>query len=579
MKNRLAPWFAVALVAALNLPNISPAQQPAADLKNLEGYGRTPAQVRPGDWPQFGGTSLRNNTPHGKNIPSTWFVGDGSEESGDKIEMKNVKWSAQLGYYSTCSPVVANGRVFIGTNNGGGYLKRYPPDFDLGCLLCFDEQTGRFLWQHSNAKLPTGRVHDWPSEGPSSVPFVDGERLWYVSNRSEVVCLDVLGFDDGENDGPLVDEELAAKGEADVVWKFDLMGKFGTHPHERSTCSVTCAGEVLLVNTGNGVDQGHSNIPAPEAPSFVALDRRTGEVLWTDNSPGRNILHGQWSSPTFAVLGGKPQALLAGGDGWLYSFDPRGDGNGKPRLWWKFDGNAKSAVLVLGGRGTKNEIVGTPVVYDGKVYFAMGQDPEHGEGAGRLWCLDPTKRFDGGDVSAELVVDGNGQPLPHQRIAPPPGAKVVPNSQSAVVWWYETFHGNVGGALPFEEIMHRTCGSVAVKDDLLYVVDMSGLVHCVDAQSGMPHWTHDLFAAGYGWNYAPLIVDGKVFTGDEEGKITVFKHDRKKQVLNEIDMINSIYTTPIVAGDVLFIATRRHLYAIATDEPPKPAEQKKPPPR
>ena len=40
------------------------------------------------------------------------------------------------------------------------------------------------------------------------------------------------------------------------------------------------------------------------------------------------------------------------------------------------------------------------MVYDDLIYLAVGQDPEHGEGVGHLWCIDPTKR---GDISAELA--------------------------------------------------------------------------------------------------------------------------------------------------------------------------------
>ena len=39
-------------------------------------------------------------------------------------------------------------------------------------------------------------------------------------------------------------------------------------------------------------------------------------------------------------------------------------------------------------------MISTPVIYDNKVYIANGQDPEHGEGVGHLYCIDATKRGD-----------------------------------------------------------------------------------------------------------------------------------------------------------------------------------------
>ena len=161
--------------------------------------------------------------------------------------------------------------------------------------------------------------------------------------------------------------------------------------------------------------EGHVNIPAPEAPSFIAVDKNSGKVLWTDKSPGTNILHGQWSSPTVAELGGETQVLMGGGDGWLYSFAVQPEEGGKAKLLWKFDCNPKTSKYLLGGRANRNHIIGTPVVYDGLVYIAVGEDPEHGEGVGHLWCIDPTKR---GDVSPEIVYNKKdpSTPIPHKRV-------------------------------------------------------------------------------------------------------------------------------------------------------------------
>lgn len=562
--------FAVLVVGGARLP--ATAQQPAADTANLAGYGITKLDVRPGDWPQWGGTSLRNNTPHGKNIPTEWDIPDPDDTSKEFTGL-NHKWSADLGSQSYGSPVVANGKVYVGTNNGAEHLQRVPQTVDASCLICFDEQTGRLLWQHTSAKLPIGRVQDWPMMGNHSVPIIDGDRLWFVTNRSEIVCLDTAGFDDGENDGPFKEEEFTGTHEADIVWKFDLIRKLGIYPHERSVCSLTCVGDILLCITANGPDGGEIHIPAPKAPSFVALHRTTAEVIWTDNTPGPHLMNGQWSSPTFAVLGGRPQLLMAGGDGWLYSFDPRGDGKGKSKLWWKFDGNRKDAKFILGGRGNYNEIVAPPVVYDNKVYIAMGQDPEHGEGDGRLWCLDPTKSFDGGDVSVEHVVASDGKPAPFRRGKLASGERRVPNPNSAEFWHYDGFDLDGNGELAWEESMHRTCSPVAIKNDILIVPDLSGLLHCLDAKSGRLHWTHDLLAAVNGFNIGPLIVEGKVFVGTEEGKVSIFALGKEKKLLSEVEFPEAIYTTPIVANDVLFVASKSALHAICKLE--KPAKEKR----
>ena len=613
------------------------------------------------EWTQWGGDSQRNNTPVGKNIPLDWspgeFVGNPAVWQADTA--KNIKWVARLGSQTYGNAVVAGDKVFVGTNNSGGWLPRYPGKVDLGCLLAFDKQDGSFLWQDSSEKLRTGRVHDWPLQGICCAPLVEQDRLWFVTSRGEVKCLDTEGFYDDQDDGvpagwarmfditkksdpatdpvkgavsqldageipevirdgfvkagsplpekvrvttetvgkkwslvplALVDGEgdrfevrligpklsgfkqitTSDKQESDVVWVYDMMKGLGISQHNMCSCSVTSAGDLLFVNTSNGVDESHILLPSPDAPSFLAMDKNSGEVLWTDNSPGINILHGQWSSPAYAVLGGVAQVIFAGGDGWVYSFDPQGDGNGNSKLLWKFDANPKESKWELGGRGTRNNVIATPVIYDDLVYVAVGQDPEHAEGNGHLWCIDPTKR---GDVSPTLAyhVDNPNDTIPHRRLQavdPKKGEVARDNPNSAVVWHYDKQDQNQDGEIDWEEEMHRSCGTVAIKDGLLYISDFSGLFHCLDAKTGKVHWTHDMLAAAWG---SPLIVDGKVYIGDEDGDVTIFKLSPEKEILSvdeygdsgPINMGNSVYSTPIVADNVLYISNKTHLFAIA----------------
>ncbi|CAN0104713.1 unnamed protein product [Discosporangium mesarthrocarpum] len=571
MKNKTAYFLSLLTLSIgvnlgqVNAQDYDPTAEIAKDLAKLK--------VGPKDWPQWGGWSGKNNTPDGKNIPTEWDIDDGT----------NIKWSAKLGSQTYGNPAIANGKVYVGTNNGAGHLKRYPSNVDLGCLLCFDEKTGEFLWQHSSPKLSTGRVHDWPLQGVCCSPVIDGDRLWFVTSRGEVRCLDTEGFRDGENDGSYTAEPNENKDEADVLWVFDMMAKLKVSQHNMCSCSVALAGDILLVNTSNGLDESHINLPSPDAPSFIALDRNTGELLWSDKSPGANILHGQWSSPTIGEFNGQMQAIFAGGDGWVYSFDPKGDGNGNPKLLWKLDGNPKDSKWILGGRGTRNNIIATPVIYDGLVYVSVGQDPEHGEGVGHVWCIDPNKQ---GDVSSTLAKDKDGNIIPARRLQvvdTEEGDKIEQNPNSAVVWHYTKVDSDGNGKFAFEETMHRTIGTAAIKNDLLFISDFSGLFHCMDAKKvdekttnedgthpPVLYWKYDMFAAAWG---SPLIVDGKVYIGDEDGDIAIFKLSSDPEVamsdeepIVEINVGNAVYSSPIVANDVLYIANKSTLYAISSEE-------------
>ena len=281
-----------------------------------------------------------------------------------------------------------------------------------------------------------------------------------------------------------------------MIWTLNMMKQLGVSQHNMATCSVTDAGDMLFVNTSNGVDEGHIKLPSPVRTQLHGLDKNTGKVIWTDNSPGTNMLHGQWSSPAYAVLGGVPQVMFGGGDGWLYSFLGTAENDdGKPKLLWKFDCNPKESKYVLGGRSDRNHIIGTPVIYKGLVYIGVGEDPEHGEGNGHFWCIDPTKR---GDVSPELAFNLKDlkHPIPHSpqsggdqgrgRSGP---AESQLGRQSGTMRGYDL---NGDGKIDFEETMHRTCGTAAIKDDLLFIADFSGLLHCLDAKTGKPHWAYDM---------------------------------------------------------------------------------------
>ena len=446
----------------------------------------------------WGGTLNRNMVSTEKNIPASWDMTTG----------ENIKWTAELGSQSYAGPLVIGGKVFVGTNNKA--LRNPKLTGDRGVIMAFNESDGKFLWQATHTKLTSGRVNDWPLQGICSTPFIEGDRLYYISNRCEVVCIDTEAFLDGENDGPFTGETETSEIDADVIWSYDMMDELDVFPHNLATCSPLAVGDLLILETSNGVDEGHIHIPSPDAPSFIALNKHTGELVWEDASPGENILHGQWANPAYGVIKGVPQVIIPGGDGWIYAFEPE-TGN----IIWKFDCNPKDSVWELGGRGTRNNIISTPVVYEDKVFVAVGQDPEHGEGVGHLWCIDASQT---GDIT-----------------------------ETAGIWHFG------------DEQFNRTMSTVAIADGLLYISDLGGFLYCLDVNTGDPYWTHDTFAAIWG---SPYVVDGKVYLGDEDGDVVILKAGKTKQVLFETNMDSAVYTTPVAKNGVLYIVTRNMLIAI-----------------
>src|SRR5260221_3533472 len=150
-------------------------------------------QVRAGDQPQWGERLSRNMVSNETGLVDTF----------DPATGKNIRWHAALGTQSFASPVVAGGKVLIGTNNDA---PRDPAHvLDAGVLMALNETDGSLAWQLVCPKLEGDRYYDWPHTGWQSPPSVEGEKVYVVSNRGEVLCLDLNGLSTG-NDGPYKDE-------------------------------------------------------------------------------------------------------------------------------------------------------------------------------------------------------------------------------------------------------------------------------------------------------------------------------------------------------------------------------------
>ncbi len=277
-------------------------------------------------------------------------------------------------------------------------------------------------------------------------------------------------------------------------------------------------------------------MPIPYGPSLVAVNKNTGELVWDDATPGEKVLHGTWSNPSYAVIDGRPQVIFPAGDGWVYSFEPK---TGK--ILWKFDANPKDSVWKLGGAGTRNNIISMAVIYDDKAYVGVGQDPEHGEAPGHFYAIDPTLE---GDVT-----------------------------DKAKIWSRDG------------EDFFRTISSASIKDDVVYIADLSGFLYALNAQTGEHYWTYDVFAAIWGSTY---VADGKVYLCDEDGDIVLIKEGNASKespdgpvpaeiLAEDLNMGAAVYTTPVAHDGTLFILSRNKLFALeegAMLKQEEPAESK-----
>lgn len=495
------------------------------------------------DWPTWGRDATRNAVSPEAGAPLDFEFPVPAADGRPAKAGRGVAWAAELGSRTIGTPVVAGGLVWIGTNTRPPADESIPAKaWDAGVLRCFRETTGEFVWCRRSPRLKEGYPQDLWGGALGSAPLVEGDRLWYVTNRCEVVCLDIA---------PLT----AGKGEPREVWALDMRAKLGVFPHipvmqGGGGAAVAGLGDRLYVVTHNGADEGIVNIPAPNAPSLVCLEKATGKVVWTDNSPGKNIMRCQLSSPAVVTVNGRAQIVVGQGDGWLRGFDPD-----TGRVLWACDLNPKAPPLEGDGFfDGRNTVVATPVVYAGKVYAATGRDPEDGNGPGGLYCVDPTKS---GDVSREL---------------PDGPKKGRPNPNSAVVWYTPTKAPadapriEVGKKKKVDLLREvrefyfgRTIASVVAHDGLVYAADFSGVVFCFDAATGRCHWADDLRTAVWG---QPLWADGKVYFGDDNGDVVVYAHGRERRRLATVPAPDVIRGGLVFANGTLYVPTDSTLFAV-----------------
>ena len=463
-----------------------------------------------------------------KGLPATFTPGNKLPDGTiDLATARNVRWGARLGTAVYSTPCIAQGRIFVGGMERG-----------IGTFLCLEAATGKLLWKWSAPpkKFPKDidgfhlGIYEIPAQmGVCSTAIIDEGRVYFVSHRFEVVCLDINGLE-GEH-----------AGEARVYWIFDMQEQVGTFPCDAANGSPVIDGDVLYVQTSNGIDRNSftdprkevgRKFPAPDAPNVIALDKRTGRLVATDQARiTENLLHGQWSSLCLGKVAGKKLLFFGGGDGRCYAFEALDRLPEKPvrlkTVWW-YDcippeykaaaGEDRITHYCLGDKrvkGTLNkhdgtfvgmsEIIGTPVLVSNRVYVGLGRDPEHGRGRGALHCIDATGT---GDIS-----------------------------QSGRVWIYQG--------------LDRTLSTASVDGGLVYLCDVAGRVHCVDAASGKCHWIHEAQAETWG---STLVADGKVYVPTAK-YLWVLKSGQTLSVLDRINLGSRIFASPVVADGTLYLAT------------------------
>jgi hypothetical protein len=353
------------------------------------------------------------------------------------------------------------------------------------------------------------------------------------------MCLDARGLANG-NDGPFIDESvhMTPRGQpaldpgpldADIIWLIDLKESAGIWPHDAAHSSVLIHGPHVYLNSGTGVDNTHRRIRTPDAPSLVVIDKATGRLLARDReniAPG--IFHSTWSSPSLGIIAGRTLIFFAGGNGLVYAFEPLNESPppGEVRTLkkvWQFDFDPEAPKTDVHRFNSNRQegpsnIFGMPVFDGGKLFVAGGGDIWWGKTEAWIKCLDPAGS---GDITTT-----------HE------------------VW-----------SAPLEQ---HVLSTPAVHDGLVFIADTAHFVRCFEAPTGRQLWTHD--AEGPLWA-SPYVCDGKIFIGTRRGDFWTLAASKSKKVLGKTALGSPVSATATAANGVLYIATMKELFAVATQPP------------
>lgn len=483
-----------------------------------------PADLTASDSPQWGQAWSRNMVSNERGLP----------DSFDPASGKNIKWKVPLGSETYATPVIAGGKVLIGTNNRAPRDPRHQGDRSV--LLCLNEQNGDLLWQLVVPKLTNSIFWDWPHSGICSPASVEGDQVYIVSNRGEVLCLDIRGMANG-NGGSFQDEARhsvpfgtapipPSDKDADILWAFDMVKECGIRQHDQAHASILIHGDFLYVNTSNGVDDSHRHIAAPDAPSLIVLDKRTGRLVARDDEHiGPRIFHSTWSSPALGTVNGRDLIFFGGGDGIVYAFQALRQKPEKVAVLekiWQFDGDPTAPKVDVhkfnsNRKISPSNIKSMPVYQEGRLYVTLGGDVWWGKRACWLQCIDAQGS---GDIS-----------------------------KTGLVWSYP---------------LQRHCMTTpSVYDGMVFAADSAGQIHCVEATTGRPLWVQETGSEIWA---SPLVTDGKVYVGTRGGDFWVMAAEKEKRVLGKVDLDSPMHSSPAAAHGVLYVASMRFLYAVCLDK-------------
>jgi outer membrane protein assembly factor BamB len=294
-----------------------------------------------GDWPDWRGPN-RDGTTTEKGLPEKW-----------SLKGENLAWKAPYGGRST--PIILGDRLYLENTSGSGANEQER-------LMCFNADTGQLLWEYKfnlyQSDVPAHRVA-WAA--PVADPETGNVYSFGVNNLLTALTRD-----------------------GKKIWDRSITEEFSPFTtHGGRTISPIIDGDLVIVSSPVSTWGTMSN----RAQRFIALDKRTGDIIWV-STPGGRPYDTSYSAMNIVTINGQRLIITGGSDGAALALKPQ---TGEP-VW----------NLPLAKRG-----MNTGMVVNGKyAIVSHGDENLEGNEMGLLAAFDATGKGKLGMDSIKWMVKG-----------------------------------------------------------------------------------------------------------------------------------------------------------------------------
>jgi outer membrane protein assembly factor BamB len=228
------------------------------------------------DWPDWRGPD-RNGTSREKGLPEKW-----------SLDGHNLAWKAPYGGRST--PVVLGNHLYLQNTAGKGETEQER-------ILCLNADTGKLLWEYRfnlfQSDVPPHRV-GWAS--PAADPQTGNVYVFGVNNLLTALSKD-----------------------GQKLWDRSITEEFSPFTtHGGRTVSPIVDGNLVIVSTPTSTWGTQAN----RAQRFIALDKRTGDIVWV-STPGGRPYDTSYGPMNIVTVNGVRLLVTGGADGAALAMKPQ----------------------------------------------------------------------------------------------------------------------------------------------------------------------------------------------------------------------------------------------------------------